>query len=53
MQQGVGVGHFVQQADAVAAFILLVLALMSVGSWYFFHEGLGVILPAGILDGVL
>ena len=27
--------------------------VLSVGSWYFFHEGLGVILPAGILDGVL
>ena len=26
---------------------------LSVSSWYFFHEGLGVILPAGILDGVL
>ena len=26
---------------------------LSVGSWYFFHEVLGVILPAGILDGVL
>jgi putative tricarboxylic transport membrane protein len=28
-------------------------AVLSVASWYFFHEGLGVILPAGILDGVL
>ena len=27
--------------------------VMSVLSWYFFHEVLGVILPAGILDGVL
>jgi putative tricarboxylic transport membrane protein len=26
---------------------------LSVSSWYFFHEVLGVILPAGILDGVL
>jgi len=28
-------------------------AVLSVSSWYFFHETLGVILPAGILDGVL
>ncbi|NYE34981.1 putative tricarboxylic transport membrane protein [Nocardioides cavernae] len=28
-------------------------AVLAVASWYFFHEGLGVILPAGILDGVL
>ena len=27
--------------------------VMSVATWYFFHEVLGVILPAGILDGVL
>ena len=27
--------------------------VLSVSSWYFFHEVLGVILPAGILDGVL
>ena len=32
--------------------VIVGLAL-SVSSWYFFHEGLGVILPAGILDGVL
>jgi putative tricarboxylic transport membrane protein len=32
---------------------LLVGAVLSVTSWYFFHETLGVILPAGILDGVL
>ena len=33
--------------DAIVGFVL------SVSSWYFFHEVLGVILPAGILDGVL
>jgi len=33
--------------DVIAGFVL------SVSSWYFFHEVLGVILPAGILDGVL
>ncbi len=33
--------------DVIVGFVLSVL------SWYFFHEGLGVILPAGILDGVL
>ena len=32
---------------------VLVGIAMSVSSWYFFHEVLGVILPAGILDGVL
>ncbi len=32
---------------------LVVGLVLSVSSWYFFHEGLGVILPAGILDGVL
>ena len=32
---------------------VLVGFALSVSSWYFFHEGLGVILPAGILDGVL
>lgn len=32
---------------------VLVGIVLSVGSWYAFHEGLGVILPAGILDGVL
>lgn len=33
--------------DVIAGIVL------SVSSWYFFHEVLGVILPAGILDGVL
>ena len=33
--------------DVIVGFVL------SVSSWYAFHEGLGVILPAGILDGVL
>jgi putative tricarboxylic transport membrane protein len=33
--------------DVIVGFVLSIL------SWYFFHEGLGVILPAGILDGVL
>jgi putative tricarboxylic transport membrane protein len=33
--------------DVIVGFVLSVL------TWYFFHEGLGVILPAGILDGVL
>lgn len=32
---------------------VLVGAVLSVGSWYFFHQVLGVVLPAGILDGVL
>jgi putative tricarboxylic transport membrane protein len=32
---------------------VIVGAVLSVSSWYFFHEVLGVILPAGILDGVL
>jgi putative tricarboxylic transport membrane protein len=31
----------------------IVGVVLSVSSWYFFHEVLGVILPAGILDGVL
>jgi putative tricarboxylic transport membrane protein len=33
--------------DVIVGFVLSIL------SWYFFHEVLGVILPAGILDGVL
>ena len=33
--------------------VVLVGVVLSVSSWYFFHVGLGVILPAGILDGVL
>ena len=32
---------------------VLVGLVLSVSTWYFFHEVLGVILPAGILDGVL
>ncbi len=32
---------------------LVIGLVLSVSSWYFFHETLGVILPAGILDGVL
>lgn len=32
---------------------VIVGVVMAVVSWYAFHEGLGVILPAGILDGVL
>jgi putative tricarboxylic transport membrane protein len=32
---------------------VIVGLVLSVASWYFFHEGLGVILPAGLLDGVL
>jgi putative tricarboxylic transport membrane protein len=32
---------------------LLVGAVLSVGSWYFFHVGLDVPIPPGILDGVL
>jgi putative tricarboxylic transport membrane protein len=32
---------------------VIVGLVLSVVSWYAFHEGLGVILPAGILDGVL
>ncbi len=32
---------------------VIVGIVLSVGTWYAFHEGLGVILPAGILDGVL
>ncbi|GIM62641.1 membrane protein [Planomonospora venezuelensis] len=32
---------------------VIVGLVLSVTSWYAFHEGLGVILPAGILDGVL
>ena len=32
---------------------VIVGLVLSVSSWYFFHEVLGVILPAGILDGVL
>lgn len=32
---------------------VIVGVVLSVASWYAFHEGLGVILPAGILDGVL
>jgi putative tricarboxylic transport membrane protein len=32
---------------------IIVGLVISVASWYGFHEGLGVILPAGILDGVL
>jgi putative tricarboxylic transport membrane protein len=32
---------------------LLVGAVLSVGSWYFFYVGLGVPIPPGILDGIL
>lgn len=32
---------------------VLVGAVLSVGSWYFFYSGLGVPLPPGILDGIL
>ena len=32
---------------------VIVGTVLAVVSWYAFHEGLGVILPAGILDGVL
>jgi putative tricarboxylic transport membrane protein len=32
---------------------LLVGAVLSVGSWYFFYSGLGVPLPPGVLDGIL
>jgi putative tricarboxylic transport membrane protein len=32
---------------------LLVGAVLSVGSWYFFYVGLDVPLPPGILDGIL
>lgn len=32
---------------------LVVGAVMSVGSWYFFYVGLDVPLPPGILDGIL
>lgn len=32
---------------------VIVGLVLAIASWYFFHEGLGVILPAGILDGVL
>ena len=32
---------------------LIVGAVMSVGSWYFFYSGLDVPLPPGILDGIL
>ncbi len=34
-------------------FDLVVGALLSVGTWYGFYVGLGVPIPAGILDGVL
>ena len=32
---------------------VIVGAVLAVGSWYFFYVGLGVPLPAGILDGIL
>jgi putative tricarboxylic transport membrane protein len=32
---------------------LIVGAVLSVGSWYFFYSGLDVPLPPGILDGIL
>ena len=32
---------------------LAIGAVLSVGSWYFFYVGLGVPVPAGILDGIL
>jgi putative tricarboxylic transport membrane protein len=32
---------------------LLIGAVLSVGSWYFFYSGLDVPLPPGILDGIL
>jgi putative tricarboxylic transport membrane protein len=35
------------------AFNLVIGALLSVGTWYGFYVGLGVPIPAGILDGVL
>jgi biopolymer transport protein ExbB len=34
MQQNLGFGHFLTQADGVGQFLLLVLALMSVATWY-------------------
>ena len=32
---------------------VIVGAVLSVASWYFFYSGLGVPLPPGILDGIL
>ena len=32
---------------------LVIGAVLSVGTWYGFYVGLGVPIPAGILDGVL
>ena len=40
-----GSRHYVR--DAVIAFVL------SIGSWYLFALGLGIILPPGILEGIL
>ena len=34
MQQNLGFGHFLTQADAVGHFLLIALALMSVATWY-------------------
>jgi biopolymer transport protein ExbB len=34
MQANLGFGHFLTQADAVGHFLLIVLALMSVATWY-------------------
>ena len=32
---------------------LVIGVVLSVGSWYVFYVGLGIPLPAGILDGIL
>lgn len=34
METSLGFGHFLAQADGVARFILAVLAIMSIGTWY-------------------
>ena len=44
---------FADQPVEPNAFPYVIGAVLSVGTWYGFYVGLGVPIPAGILDGVL
>ena len=50
---GVILGERLGVKGFIGFVVAIVGLVLSVSSWYFFHEVLGVILPAGILDGVL
>ncbi|RYZ51832.1 MAG: MotA/TolQ/ExbB proton channel family protein, partial [Proteobacteria bacterium] len=34
MEQSLGFGHFLQHADAISRTLLILMAIMSVGTWY-------------------